>query len=37
MCVPIILLGQCLINAIVEVFVVGEYDVPTDVVKLAIN
>lgn len=37
MCVPIIWLGQRLINAIVEVFVVGEDDVPADIVKLAAN
>jgi hypothetical protein len=34
MCVPIFRLWQCLINAVVEVFVVGEDNVAADVVEL---
>ena len=34
MCVPVILLGQCLVNAVVEVFVVGENDVSANIVEL---
>lgn len=34
MCIPIILFWQCLVNAVIEVFVVGEDDMPSDVVEL---
>lgn len=33
--VPILLLGQSLVDAIIEVLVVGEDDMATDVVELA--
>jgi hypothetical protein len=35
--VPVILLGKSLVNAVVEIFVVGEDDVTTDIVKLRID
>jgi hypothetical protein len=35
--VPIILLGKSLIDAVVEILVVGEDDVTTDIVKLRIH
>lgn len=35
MCVPIIFFRQCLVDTVVEVFVMGEYNMPTDIVKLA--
>lgn len=34
MCVPVIFIGQCLVNAVVEVFVVREDDMPANIVKL---
>ena len=34
MCVPVILFGQCLVNAVVEVFVMREDDMAADVVEL---
>ncbi len=34
MSVPIILLGQCLVDAVIEVFVVGKDDMATDIVEL---
>ena len=36
MCVPVIGFGQCLVNAVVEVFVVREDDMPANVVELEI-
>lgn len=35
--VPIVVFGQGLVNAVIEVFVVGEDDVAADVVKLAVK
>lgn len=35
MCIPVILLGQSLVNAVVEVFVVGEDNMSTDIVELS--
>lgn len=32
--IPIIFLGQCLINTVIKVFVVGEYNMATNVVEL---
>ena len=34
MCVPVVFFGQCLVNAVVEVFVVREDDVPANIVEL---
>ena len=34
MCVPVIFIGQGLVNAVVEVFVVREDDMPANIVKL---
>lgn len=34
MCVPVIFFGQCLSNAVVEVFVVRENDMAADIVEL---
>ena len=34
MCIPIVFLGQCLLYAIVEVFVVGEDDMTADIIEL---
>jgi hypothetical protein len=36
MSVPIILLRQCLVDTVVEVFVVGEDNVSTDIVELVV-
>ena len=36
MCVPIIRFGQCLVNAVVEVFVMREDDMPANVVELGL-
>jgi hypothetical protein len=35
MCVPVIFLGQRLVNAVVKVFVVGEDDMSANVVQLS--
>lgn len=32
--VPVVLVGQCFVNAVVEIFVVGENDVAADIVEL---
>lgn len=34
MCIPVLLLGQRLIDNVVEVLVVGEDDMPANIVKL---
>ena len=34
MCVPVVFFGQCLVNAVVEIFVVREDDVPANIVEL---
>lgn len=34
MCVPVIFVGQCLVNAVVEVLVVREDDMPANIVEL---
>lgn len=36
-CVPVVRLGQSFVNAVVEVFVVGEDDVATDIIKLRLS
>ena len=36
MCVPVILLGQCFVDAIIEVFVVRKYDMSSDIIELGI-
>jgi hypothetical protein len=35
MCVPVVLLWQCLVDTVVEVLVVGEDNVAADIVELA--
>lgn len=34
MCVPVILVGQCLVDTVVEIFVVGEDDMAANIVEL---
>ena len=34
MCVPVIFFGQCLVDAVVEIFVVREDDMAADIVEL---
>jgi hypothetical protein len=34
MCVPVFFVGKCFVNTIVKVLVVGEDDMPADIVEL---
>ena len=34
MCIPVILVGQCLGNAVVEIFIVREDDMSADIIEL---
>lgn len=37
MCIPVIFPGQCFIDAIIEVLVMGEDDMAADIVQLGAN
>ena len=37
MCIPIILVGQCLLDAVVKIFIVREDDMPADIIELEVH